>query len=177
MAWPRSTPSGLPPCWLESGERLRSLIARRLRLPLNYAVRHQNYYSMIKNTYRNPSYEEITRSDLLRLAQLAREDRESLFQRIPRWKKLYKDRLPCVALCQGTALHYLGRGDGIKDFDVWSFFVAHPEANLPPKRLAVRDFGNANLRKHRITSTLWGERWTSYCGQSIPMASTTPSQF
>jgi hypothetical protein len=40
------------------------------------------------------------------LSVIAAEDRESRFARRPRWA-VYRDRILCVALCQGAALHYV----------------------------------------------------------------------
>lgn len=69
----------------------------------------------------------ITRSDLDRLALLAEADRDDLFERRPDTGRLYADRLFAVALCQGAALHYVDGTNGVKDFDVWSFYDQHPE--------------------------------------------------
>ena len=88
------------------------------------------------------SYERITRGDLVRLAEIARLDREDLFARKPRYRAL-NGRLLCVALCQGAALHYLDGKNGVKDFDVWTFFAAHPDApDFPWRRRRAVDFGD-----------------------------------
>lgn len=86
------------------------------------------------------SYKEIALEDLKRLAEIARWDREDLFQRIPKWGRRYADRVLCVALCQGAALHYVAGQTGVKDFDVWTFYRAHPEAPFPARRLRTADF-------------------------------------
>jgi hypothetical protein len=39
-------------------------------------------------------------------------------------------------------LHYVDGQNGIKDFDVWSFFSVHPAHLLYAKRHAVKDFGS-----------------------------------
>ena len=49
------------------------------------------------------SYERIEKKDLEKLLKLAIEDREDFFTRYPRWKKLYSNRIICIALCQGAA--------------------------------------------------------------------------
>ena len=88
------------------------------------------------------TYERITREDLVRLAGIARSDREDLFARKPRYRAL-NGRLLCVALCQGAALHYLDGKNGVKDFDVWTFFAAHPDApDFPWRRRRAVDFGD-----------------------------------
>jgi hypothetical protein len=62
------------------------------------------------------SLERIESADLERLCQLAQDDLRGLFQRRPETGRLYSDRLPCIALCQGAALHYLNGRNGIKDW-------------------------------------------------------------
>ena len=91
------------------------------------------------------SRKPITASDLRRLAQLAQADREEFFHRYPRWAHLYSKRLLCVALCQGAALHYLDGKNGVKDFDVWSFFREVTNQPIRRRRVVHRDFGNAKF--------------------------------
>ncbi len=93
------------------------------------------------------SYLTIRASDLRRLAEIARTDREDFFRRLPRWSKLYSNRLLCVALCQGAALHYVDGRNGIKDFDIWSFFRVHPDGPLPRRPVVACDFGDPRFGK------------------------------
>jgi hypothetical protein len=94
------------------------------------------------------SYQRITKRDLARLAGIARADREQMFARNPRWA-LYRKRLLCVALCQGAALHYVDGENGVKDFDVWTFFAASPMRPYPDPALYRRnrhvDFGESKF--------------------------------
>jgi hypothetical protein len=60
----------------------------------------------------------ITLDDLARLAELATADRDQLFARHRLLGQRYAQRVLCVALCQGAALHYLDGRNGVKDFDV-----------------------------------------------------------
>jgi hypothetical protein len=87
------------------------------------------------------SYELISRDDLARLSDLARADREDLFARKPLLGQRYAHRVLCVALCQGAALHYLDGRNGVKDFDVWTFYAEHPDGPFPYRRVGRRDFG------------------------------------
>jgi len=50
------------------------------------------------------------------------------------WLKLYDIRNPlCIALCQGAAMHFHDKKNGIKDFDIWFFYpFAYSGARLPP---------------------------------------------
>lgn len=88
------------------------------------------------------SYELLTLEDLRQLGKLARSDRESLFDRRPETGNLYRNRLFAVALCQGAALHFLDGKNGIKDFDVWSFYTEAPERPFPYRRNTRMDFGD-----------------------------------
>ncbi|HZF57001.1 MAG TPA: hypothetical protein VEZ19_00845 [Rubrobacter sp.] len=88
------------------------------------------------------SYERITLEDLNRLARIARLDREDLFARKPRYRVL-EDGLVCVALCQGAALHFVDGENGVKDFDVWTFYAAHPDhPAFPWRRRVAKRFGD-----------------------------------
>lgn len=88
------------------------------------------------------SYEPIDRGDLARLARIARSDREDFFVRKPRYSAL-AGRLICVAFCQGAALHFVDGENGVKDFDVWTFYAARPDQPAYPwRRRASRDFGD-----------------------------------
>jgi hypothetical protein len=110
------------------------------------------------------SFEEITDMDLVRLAAIATEDREDFFLRFPRYSKL---KLLCVALCQGAALHYVDRINGIKDFDVWTFFEHTPAGvKFPCRRRKEWDFGESKFGKHPAYIQLMGRR-VDLIGRSI----------
>ena len=66
----------------------------------------------------------IERADLLRLAALAADAEAELFRRNPQGSGRYAGRLLGRALCQGAALHYVNGRNGVKDFDVWSFYAS-----------------------------------------------------
>lgn len=88
------------------------------------------------------SYEPISDDDLNRLVRTARSDREDFFARKPRYSEL-ANRIVCVALCLGAALHLISGRNGIKDFDVWTFYDAHPEdPPFPWRRRKTYDFGS-----------------------------------
>ena len=51
--------------------------------------------------------------------------------------------LVCVALCQGAALHFVDGENGVKDFDLWTFYTARPDHPLFPwRRRVARVFGD-----------------------------------
>ncbi len=91
------------------------------------------------------SQERLDDSDLVRLTEVAADDRADLFRRKPELGRLYRDRVLCVALCQGAALHYLDGKNGVKDFDVWTFYRVHPARPYPPRRVVAKDFGNSKF--------------------------------
>jgi hypothetical protein len=116
------------------------------------------------------SKKPITKIDLRRLADIARQDLESLFRRRPVTGRLYRHRLFAIALCQGAALHYLDGKNGIKDFDVWSFFRAHPERQFPYRRNQPKDFGDPKFGKSPNCKSLVGRR-VDLLGRSLKVSS------
>lgn len=113
------------------------------------------------------SYELITKADLRRLLELAVQDLGDFFARHPRWAAFYSDRVLAVALCQGAALHYCFGEVGINDFDVYTFFAAHPERRWYAKRHAVRDFGEGKFGRSKANPGFQGRR-VDLLGRSIP---------
>jgi hypothetical protein len=87
------------------------------------------------------SFVKIETGDLERLALISKADRDDFFSRYPCWQRLYADRILCIALCQGAALHYVDEKNGVKDFDVWTFYAAHPDAPFPWRRWVQEDYG------------------------------------
>jgi|SRR3954452_16065255 hypothetical protein len=119
-------------------------------------------------TFDGRSYEVIEDADLARLARLARRDREQFFERRPE----YRDRLLCVALCQGAGLHYVDQAlgskylNGVKDFDVWTFFADVPGQRFPAdRRNTHQDFGVSRFGR-------WdgeGPRFEHYEGRRVDL--------
>lgn len=72
------------------------------------------------------SKEKLTDADLDRLLELERTERARLVRTGAVWGA-HRDRLLCVCLAQGAALHLLDGQTGIKDLDVWTFFARNPE--------------------------------------------------
>lgn len=110
------------------------------------------------------SSETITAEDLTRLAAIAAKDRASFFSRYPRYKDA---KVLCVALCQGAALHYINGENGIKDFDVWTFYEQIKQTpDFPPRRLTQYDFGESKFCKHPLDENYLGRR-VDVIGRSI----------
>ena len=68
----------------------------------------------------------VTSNELSSLAKLAGAEEKAFFVRNPHLVEPYRQRLILVALCQGAAFWYLGRGCGVKDFDVHFFYAQNP---------------------------------------------------
>ena len=73
------------------------------------------------------SLARIEIADLRRLAALAADAEAELFRRNPDDSGRYAGRLLGRALCQGAALHYVNGRNGVKDFDVWSFYAQYDD--------------------------------------------------
>ncbi len=95
--------------------------------------------------------------DLDRLRRIATQDRELFFARHADFAS-YSDRLIAVALCQGAALHFVDGGNGVKDFDVWSFFAEHPARRVNARRRASKDFGPSKFGRHPSDDGWQGRR-------------------
>jgi hypothetical protein len=107
------------------------------------------------------SYELLDAGDLERLGEIARRDRNARFAHKPRWA-VYADRILCVALCQGAALHYVTGETGVKDLDVWTFYATSPEGPFPPRWRTVANFGPSKFGRRRV----------DLIGRSLPVAPT-----
>lgn len=112
------------------------------------------------------SYERITLEDLNHLAGIARLDREDLFARRPRYRVL-EEGLICVALCQGAALHFVDGENGVKDFDVWTFYTVRPgHPAFPWRRRRARVFGDPTFGRPPNRPDFAG-RYVDLLGRSI----------
>jgi len=77
------------------------------------------------------SYEPLTVDDLKQLRELALEEHKQFFKRNPHLKNAYKGSLIAICLCQGAASHYVNSKVGVKDFDIWHFYVENEKVNFP----------------------------------------------
>jgi hypothetical protein len=117
------------------------------------------------------SFVKIEASDLERLGVLCREDREEFFSRHPKWQRLYADRIMCIALCQGAAIHYVNGKNGVKDFDVWTFYAERRDAAFPWRRRGTKDYGLSKFGKHPDDVGYIGRR-VDLLARSLPFAVT-----
>lgn len=92
------------------------------------------------------SFDRFIMDDLDHLAEVAEADLADFVRRNPKHRTLLKRRL-CVLLCQGAALHYVDAKNGVKDFDVWSFFADDGKSPEYPARVVhARPFERASFR-------------------------------
>ena len=108
----------------------------------------------------------VTLADLARLAAIAVADRESRFARRPRWRP-YADRILCVALCQGAALHYVDGRNGVKDFDVYTFYAESSIGRFPARWLTHADFGPSPHGRHPDDAPSYRGRRVDLIGRSL----------
>lgn len=113
------------------------------------------------------SLARIDRSDLLRLAELAAEVEAGLFARNPEGAGRYVGRLLCRALCQGAALHYVNEKNGIKDFDVWSFYAVHSDGPFPCRWRGTADFGLSKFGRYPDDPPSYTGRRVDLLGRSL----------
>jgi hypothetical protein len=116
------------------------------------------------------SLASIDRADLLHLAALAADAEAELFERNPRGSGRYADRLLGRALCQGGALHYMNGKNGVKDFDVWSFYAQHDNWPFPVRWRGTRDFGPSKFGRYPGDPPQYTGRRVDLLGRSLPAA-------
>jgi hypothetical protein len=113
------------------------------------------------------SFERITRTDLKKLARIARAEREDFFGRHPEWAMLYRRRLLCVALCNDAALHFVNGSTGVNVFDVWTFYAEHAEAPFPIRQLVKADFGESKFGRDPASSDAYRGRHVELRSRSL----------
>lgn len=112
---------------------------------------------------------QIELADLLRLAALAADAEADLFRRYPQGSGRYAGRLLGRTLCQGAALHYVNGINGVKDFDVWSFYAAHSDWPFPPRWRGTRDFGPSKFGRYPDDPPRYSGRRVDLLGRSLPV--------
>jgi hypothetical protein len=116
------------------------------------------------------SLARIDVADLLRLAALAADAEAELFERNPHGSGRYAGRLLGRALCQGAALHYVNGKNGIKDFDVWSFYAQLDDWPFPARWRGTRDFGPSKFGRYPGDPPQYTGRRVDLLGRSLPAA-------
>jgi hypothetical protein len=120
-------------------------------------------------TDRGRSYERLTSDDLARLAVIAKDDQDARLARRPRWSP-YADRVLCVALCQGAALHYVDGRNGVKDFDVYTFYAEHSAGPFPYRWRTAADFGQSRFGRYPGDPDSYRGRRVDLIGRSLDVS-------
>jgi hypothetical protein len=113
------------------------------------------------------SLARIEIADLRRLAALAADAEAELFRRNPDGSGRYAGRLLGRALCQGAALHYVNGRNGVKDFDVWSFYAQYDDWPFPARWRGTRDFGPSKLGRYPRDAPRYSGRRVDLLGRSL----------
>jgi hypothetical protein len=113
------------------------------------------------------SLERIGRDDLIRLAELAADVEAALFARKPLGAGRYAGRLLCRALCQGAARHYLDGRNGVKDFDVWSFYAKRDGGPFPYRWRGTADYGPSKFGRFPDDPPSFTGRRVDLLGRSL----------
>jgi hypothetical protein len=121
-----------------------------------------------KDLGRSPACIDV--ADLLRLAALAADAEAELFERNPYGSGRYTGRLLGRALCQGAALHYMNGKNGVKDFDVWSFYAQHDDWPFPARWRGTRHFGPSKFGRYPGDPPQYTGRRVDLLGRSLPAA-------
>jgi hypothetical protein len=75
-----------------------------------------------------------------------------------KWLELYDIKQPlAVALCQGAAMHFHDKVNGVKDFDVW-FFYPFNKKHLPYRTYWNWDYKNPKFGRHPSISGYTGRK-------------------
>jgi hypothetical protein len=114
------------------------------------------------------SLARIEVADLGRLAALAADAEAELFRRNPQGSGRYAGRLLGRALCQGAALHYINGSNGVKDFDVWSFYAQFDDWPFPARWRGTRDFGPSKFGRYPGDPPHYSGRRVDLLGRSLP---------
>lgn len=96
------------------------------------------------------SYSDITLEDLRELIEgsVKRLTEYFILGKGAKWQELYNIHAPLlIALCQGAAMHYYDKINGIKDFDIW-FFYPFNQQHLPYRTVWSWDYNNAKFGRH-----------------------------
>jgi len=113
--------------------------------------------------------ERIEISDLRHLADIAADVEADLFARRPGGSGRYAGRLLCRVLCQGAALQYVDHTNGVKDFDVWSFYAERTDGPFPARWRAIAGFGHSKFGRFPGDPLRYQGRRVDLMGRSLPV--------
>ena len=94
------------------------------------------------------------------------EDLQRFIANDPGARGDFANRILCVVLCQGAALHQLDKINGVKDIDVYTFFASNGEKDFPRRPVMSYDFGPSKFGRHPSDLEYTGRR-VDCSGRSI----------
>ncbi len=129
----------------------------------------------MENEISERSFTPLTSEHLARLSDLAAADRERFYAKQPDFRGWHI----ATVLAQGAALHWINCTNGVKDFDVWSFFALPPGFQRFPAdiRTSRADFGPSVLGRQKYDAgrarcdgqrRLY-EKWSAYRGRRVDL--------
>ena len=105
--------------------------------------------------------------DLQRLSEIARKDLQRFIANDHEASADFANKVLCVALCQGSALHQVNKTNRVKDIDVYTFFATDEGKLFPPRRPVMSyDFGPSKFGRHPDDEGYIGRR-VDCLGRSI----------
>ena len=113
------------------------------------------------------SYELLTEADLSRVRDLVVAKLTTVYSGTEVASQ-YRDRMVCLALCQGAAAHWVGGAHGIKDIDVWAFYRDGLPRPFPYRARWTADLGESRFGRHPEDKGFKGRR-IDILGRSIPI--------
>lgn len=115
------------------------------------------------------SYEPLLEEHFARLAEIVSMAHADLREIRPD----LSGQLAAACLAQGAAGHVLDPSVGVKDLDLWLFYVGGPGARrAPDRRLKTYDFGPSSLGRHPADQGYQGRRVDVMC-RTVSVAVTT----
>jgi len=67
-------------------------------------------------------------------------------------------------------LHYVNEKNGVKDFDVWSFYAQYDDRPFPARWRGTRDFGLSKFGRYPGDLPRYSGRRVDLLGRSLPVA-------
>jgi len=75
----------------------------------------------------------------------------------------------CAAPCQGAAVHFVDHANGVKDFDVWSFYAELTDGPFPARWRGTADFGPSKFGRFPGDPLRYQGRRVDLIGRSLPV--------
>ena len=96
------------------------------------------------------SLKRIVKVHLKALGKIARRNIRSFLSKSGCFRRAYRGTLIAITICQSAAMHYLDSANGVKDFDVWSWWAEREPALSGPTgyKFPYRRFRSVDSARH-----------------------------